>query len=153
MISMIFALFFQLLAAPVFDFARYASLPSGQAFEIQSGGRTIGEGTIVQRTARSLVIDFSIHAGGQNGQGRMELAFKNLEARAVLLDAVYSGKWNNRPEKTRETVRADRFLAENGVLSFRFLSGSRFFQLAMSKEGHTTVSTDWGTGRLVGRPQ
>ncbi len=149
---MILALFFQLFAAPVFDFSHYASLPSGQAFEIHSAGMKIGEGRIVQKSSHRFVIDFSIRAGGQSGQGRMDLTFKNLEARAMVLDALYSGKWNNRPEQARETVRADRFLAENGVLAFRFLSGSRFFQLAMSKSGETTVSTDWGTGRLVRRP-
>jgi hypothetical protein len=150
---MILALFLQLAAAPAFDFAHYASLPSGQAFEIQSAGRTIGRGRIIQKSARRFSMEFAIEAGGQSGQGRMELAFKSIQARSILLDAVYSGKWNNQPEKARETVQADRFLAENGVLAFRFLSKARFFQLAMSKSGETTVSTDWGTGRLVRRPQ
>lgn len=151
---MILAVFLNLFAAPVqFDFSHYASLQSGRSFEIHSAGQKIGQGKIIHRSARNFSMDFTIQAAGQSGQGHVELAFKNAEARALLLDLKYSGKWNNRPETAREVVRADRFLADNGVLAFRFLSGSRFFQLAMSKKGETTVSTDWGTGRLVGRPE
>lgn len=151
---MILAVFFSLFAAPAaFDFSHYASLGSGRSFEIHSAGVKIGQGRIIRKTARNFSMDFSIDAAGQKGEGRMELAFKNAEARGYVLDLVYSGKWNNKAEKAKEVVRADRFLADNGVLAFRFLSGSRFFQLAMSKKGETTVSTDWGTGRLVGRPE
>lgn len=139
-------------AAP-FDFSKFVSLPAGTAFEIQSAGRRLGSGRIEKRTSSELTLAFNIESAGQSGQGRVELRFRDWNKKSVLLDLAYAGSWNGRAENTREQVSADRFLADNGILAFRFLSGSRFFQLAMSSRGETTVSTDWGTGRLVRRPE
>ena len=67
----------------------------------------------------------------------------------MLMRLVYTGSRNGLKERSREIVSADGFLADNGILTFKYLRGKRFLQLGRSKSGVSKITTDWGTASLL----
>lgn len=138
-----------LVARAPFDFSHYATLREGTRFKIQNGGEWIGKGQIVSISRNDIRMVFEIHKSSVSVRGDVSLSHLRTEKQFEVLDLKYSGNVNGAQENSSEQVKSDLFLCENGILAFRFLKGSRFFQLSVNRAGESAVTTDWGTGKLL----
>ncbi|MBL8020757.1 MAG: hypothetical protein JNM27_13885 [Leptospirales bacterium] len=138
-----------LLHAAPLDFSSYIRLKEGSTFKIRNGNELIGKGKLIALSKTRLHFQFEISAKGQSIKADATLAQIQSDARDYIIELSYKGNVNAKPENAKEQVRADKFLAENGILTFHFLKNERFFQLARNKKGESTITTDWGTGTIV----
>lgn len=135
-------------AAPL-DFSSYIRFKEGSTFKIRNGNELIGKGKLISLSKTRLHFQFEISTKGQSIKADATLIQIQTDARDYVIELSYKGSVNSKPESAKEQVRADRFLAENGILTFHFLKNERFFQLARNKKGESTITTDWGTGTIV----
>ncbi|MCE9599700.1 MAG: hypothetical protein K8S54_17205 [Spirochaetia bacterium] len=135
-------------AAPL-DFSNYIRLKDGSTFKIRNANDIIGKGRLISVSKTKIRFQFEINTRGQSIKGDTTLVQLKSDAKDYVLELTYAGTVNTAAENAKEQVKADHFLAENGIITFHFLKDQRFFQLARNKKGESTITTDWGTGTIV----
>lgn len=145
--------FFLILVSPALagplEFSNYIRLKEGTSFKIRNANQIIGKGKLVTLSRKKIRFQFEINTKGQSIKADATLVEIQTEPKEYVIELSYAGNVNGKPENAKEQVRADRFLAENGILTFHFLKNQRFFQLTRNKKGESTITTDWGTGTIV----
>jgi len=135
--------------AQTLDFTRIIRMPDHTAFRIRAGKEYIGKGRLLSTSRSRIHIAFEIHSRGQAVQADVTLFYVRSTRHEHICELSYSGLVGSQTESAREQVAADKFLAENGVLTFSFMNGQRFLQLGTNERGERVVTTDWGAGVLV----
>ena len=138
---------------PVFTFFDYINVKESSVFDIvikrETGLIKIGTGKVIILQPERLHFEFNLNEKGISISGKMALQYKKTTPKNIVLDLVYSGKYNRRNESSQEVVLADRFLAENNILSFRYQSKKRFMQLSLNSRKETAFVSEYGTARIL----
>ncbi|MBX7059104.1 MAG: hypothetical protein K1X75_13640 [Leptospirales bacterium] len=130
--------------------ARRFSIHSIQAASSGATGLQIGSGELQSISAQRLALSFAIVPAAV--EGRLSLRLLRQDQYSLYLALHFQGSVGGHSERIAETVRADRYLAENGHLAFRYNSNRYFFQLSRNSRGENRMITNWGAGRLQPQP-
>ena len=137
-----------------FDFRNYLGLRAGQKFQVIIRNRNnvrenVGQGRIQTLDARNLALSLDISIYGRSIKGTINLKFQKQDRRHTSLRLKYSGNRNGGAENGTELVQADTFMANNGILTFKYRANRRFFQLSKNSRNENILATDWGTAKLA----
>ena len=138
--------------AGVPDLKRVSGLEQGRGYTLMlKGTRAIGTVLVLTAGVRhiSLVLEVSVAPFG-GFRGRVSLRMLDSHGRFEL--QVNGQHSDGKRELLRESVAADPYLLANGVLTFRWQNGARFFQLSRDSRSLPKATTDWGTVGLVALP-
>ena len=133
-----------------FSFYNFLSLKSGK-FSIIVKGKEVGSGKILKISRKQLQLSFLLKPSYRKIQGYVLMKYKGSNRNHIFIRVKYTGKQNNRNERSDETVSVPTFLSENGILTFHYLKRKRFFQLSRNSRGKTKIVTDWGIATLIQR--
>jgi hypothetical protein len=149
-------LFFGLLAGAApplsgrpFDFSRFTRLEQGDFLILTSGAGRIGSGQLTELSGKRMALSFSVKLAAISIQGQMSLTPLATAKSAQIFLLRYAGKANGKKESSEEKVSVPQYLLDQGILSFSYQGGRRFFQLSVNKHGHNIFITDWGAARLT----
>lgn len=144
-----------LSGAKGFDFREYTFLRDGSGFvlyESRTGaeGDPVGSGSV--NIAPALIkFAFTLDAGGRRISARGELRLVAMDAGNIRMNLKYTAAVDGTARSSDETVVAERFIAERGILSFFHGGGKHFFQMSRWKGGQDKVVTQWGAVILRGK--
>ncbi len=116
---------------------------------------------VIHRNGGDMGLARLLRAGPDQIEAELDVgmvAVGGFRGRVRLWRPAGGGSWtllvdgrgrDGKVRRLQETVRPDAFLLGQGVLTFRWESGRRFFQFSRDSRGVPKVVTDWGTVSLV----
>lgn len=142
-----------------FHFRRYIALSTGDRFAIiastgSAKNSQIGSGKVRKRNAQQLELDLQLDAGVnalvqlRRLSARSSRKYESFELHYTVKGKGVLGATGAADRAEAERVKADSFLARNGILAIHFADGKRFVQLSIDRQGRSVFISHWGATRL-----
>lgn len=138
---------FSYLDAKPFQFTDVVRVKNGASFSVWKETK-IGKGKIIAYSTDLLRFQISLGQGTLNGSATVSLKKLSEDKQNIYFRLELVGTEIGRPVKISETVSADRFLAENGMLSFRYDNAKRYLQLSIH-DGLNVAVTEYGAAKII----